>query len=76
MITANMTGNLGNHMWNYVICRIVAEKLGYDWGVHKIPSHDYYRGQNQMYFMNVDFGKEVKPIGKNSSDYTVREYTQ
>ena len=70
MITANMTCNLGNHMWNYVICRIVAEKLGYDWGVHKIPSHDYYRGQNQMYFMNVDFGKEVKPIGKNSSGLT------
>lgn len=66
MLTANLTGNLGNHMWNYVICRTVAEKLGYDWGIHKVPSHDYFNGQNQMYFMNVDFGEEVFPIGKNS----------
>ena len=38
MLTSTMTGNLGNHMWNYVLCRIVAEKLGYDWGVNPVPT--------------------------------------
>jgi len=65
MITANLTGNLGNHMWNYVIARIVAEKLGYEWGVPPYPIYDYHNGDNQMYFMNVDFGKPVKIIGKD-----------
>ena len=65
MITANLTGNLGNHMWNYVICRIVAEKLGFEWGVNPTPSHDYHSGQNQMYFMDIDFGKSIKVIGQN-----------
>jgi hypothetical protein len=37
--------------------RCVAEKLNYDWGVDKHPTHDYFNGMNQMYFMNVDFGK-------------------
>lgn len=66
MLTANLTGNLGNHMWNYVICRLVAEQLGYEWGVNPTPSHDYLHGQSQMYFMNIDYGKEVKIIGQNS----------
>lgn len=65
MITATLTGNFGNHMWNYCICRIVAEKLGYEWGVNPIPTHDYHNGMSQMYFMNVDYGKPVTVIGKN-----------
>lgn len=71
MITATMTGNLGNHMWNYVLCRIVAEKIGYEWGVNPVPTHDYHNGSNQMYFMNVDFGKEVEVIGKNEKGLNV-----
>lgn len=67
MITACLTGNLGNHMWNYAICRIVAEKKGYDWGICPTPSHDYYSGKSQMYFMNIDYGKEVKVIGTNTN---------
>lgn len=58
MITTNLTGNLGNHMWQYAVCRAVAEKLGYEWGINSSPTHDYHRGMNQMYFMNVDFGKQ------------------
>lgn len=57
MITTNLTGNLGNHMWQYAVCRTVAEKLGYEWGINPSPSHDYHNGMNQMYFMDVNFGK-------------------
>lgn len=64
MITTNLTGNLGNHMWQYAVCRTVAEKLGYEWGINSSPSHDYHKGMNQMYFMDVDFGKEVSGISK------------
>jgi hypothetical protein len=58
MITTNLTGNLGNHMWQYAVCRTVAQKLGYDWGINPSPTHDYHKGMNQMYFMDVDFGKQ------------------
>ena len=57
MITTNLTGNLGNHMWQYAACRSISEKLGYEWGINPSPSHDYHNGMNQMYFMDVDFGK-------------------
>jgi hypothetical protein len=62
MITTNLTGNLGNHMWQYAVCRAVAQKLGYEWGINPSPTHDYYNGMNQMYFMDVDFGKPVEGI--------------
>ena len=53
MITTNLTGNLGNHMWQYASCRAIAEKLGYEWGINSTPSHDYYKGMNQMYFIII-----------------------
>jgi hypothetical protein len=62
MITTNLTGNLGNHMWQYAVCRATAEKLGYEWGINPTPSHDYFNGQSQMTFMNVDYGKPVSGI--------------
>jgi len=62
MITTNLTGNLGNHMWQYAVCRTIAEEKGYDWGIDSSPSHDYHNGMSQMYFMNVDFGKPVEGI--------------
>ena len=62
MITTNLTGNLGNHMWQYAVCRTIAEKLKYEWGINPSPSHDYFNGQSQMTFMNVDFGKPVEGI--------------
>jgi hypothetical protein len=62
MITTNLTGNLGNHMWQYSVCRTVAEKLGYDWGIDPTPSNDYHQGNSQMTFMDVDFGKSVTGI--------------
>jgi hypothetical protein len=57
MITTNLTGNLGNHMWQYAVCRTIAEKKGYEWGINSTTSHDYFNGNSQMTFMNVDFGK-------------------
>jgi|694.fasta_scaffold01523_20 hypothetical protein len=65
MITTNLTGNFGNHMWYYTICRLVAEKNNYEWGVNPKPTHDYYNGMNQFYFLDVNFGKEVFVDGKN-----------
>jgi hypothetical protein len=62
MITTNLTGNLGNHMWQYAVCRTIAEKLGYEWGINPSPSHDYFGGKSQMDFMEVDFGKPVAGI--------------
>lgn len=65
MITTNLTGNFGNHMWYYCICRIVADKKNYKWGINPITTHDYHNGMNQMYFMDVDFGENLVNIGKN-----------
>lgn len=62
MITTNLTGNLGNHMWQYAVCRTIAEQLGYEWGINSSPSYDYHHGRNQMEFMNVDFGKPISNI--------------
>ena len=66
MIVSTLTGNLGNHLWNYSLCRIIAEKIGYEWGVNPIPTHDYHKGESQMYFMNIDYGNQVIVDGKNS----------
>ena len=65
MITTNLTGNFGNHMWYYTICRLVAEKLGYEWGINPVTTHDYFGGQSQLYFMDINYGKEVVVSGKN-----------
>ena len=69
MITTNLTGNLGNHMWQYAVCRAVAEKIGYEWGINPSPSHDYFNGQSQMTFMNVDFGKKPENITKEYHEH-------
>ena len=65
MITTNLTGNLGNHMWQYAVCRTVAEKLGYEWGIDPQTTNDYHQGNSQMTFMDVDFGKPVSGILNN-----------
>jgi hypothetical protein len=65
MISAGLTGNLGNQMMIYTIVRIVADKLGYEYGFNRVPSHDYYGGREQMYFLNIDYGKEHQaPYGQ------------
>lgn len=62
MITTNLTGNFGNHAFSLLTLKSVAKKLGYEYGVNPTPSHDYHNGMNQMYFMDVDFGKTPENI--------------
>lgn len=57
MITADFTGNLGNHLFQYAVTRTVAEHNNYEWGFNPTPSNDYYNGMEQMSFMNIDYGK-------------------
>lgn len=73
MITTNLTGNMGNHSWYYAICRIVADKLGYEWGINPNPTHDYFGGSSQFYFMDMDFGKSVKISGKTPGGLNMYE---
>jgi hypothetical protein len=58
MITTNLTGNFGNNVFQLVSTKTIALDLGYDWGVCPNPTHDYHNGSNQMYFLDVDFGKQ------------------
>ncbi len=58
MITANLCGNFGNNVASYLICRTIAEHKGFEWGVKPNPTHDDFNGMNQMYFMDVDFGRQ------------------
>jgi hypothetical protein len=62
MISTNLTGNFGNNISQLTVCRVIAEKLGYEWGVNPNPTHDYYNGRNQLDFMDVDFGKQPQGI--------------
>lgn len=57
MITSPITGNLGNHLFQYAITRAVAEENGYGWGFNPKPEFDYYHGVPQMDFMNIDYGE-------------------
>lgn len=58
MLTAPLTGNLGNNIMAYVITRIVADKLGYGFGFNRHPSYDYYGGMEQLSHLNLDYGHE------------------
>jgi hypothetical protein len=62
MLTTDITGNLGNHLWQYAVCRTIAEDVGLTWGINPIPYGDYHQGANQMDFMNIDFGLKVEGI--------------
>ena len=44
---------IGNQIWHYVVTRLIAERLGYKYG---IMGKDRWKGQA---FMPVDFGEEV-----------------
>ena len=58
MITIDLTGNIGDQILRYCICRTVAEENGYKWGINPITSHDYYNGREQMYFFSdINYGE-------------------
>tara|TARA_R110001592_G_scaffold317062_2_gene593733 strand:+ start:10818 stop:11705 length:888 start_codon:yes stop_codon:yes gene_type:complete len=62
MITTDLTGNIGNHLFQYALCRTIAEKRGFDWGVNPIPYGDYYSGQSQIDFLNIHYGSPIEGI--------------
>ena len=58
MITIDLTGNIGDQILRYCICRTVAGENGYKWGINPITSHDYYNGREQMYFFSdINYGE-------------------
>ena len=62
MIATDLTGNLGNHLFQYAICRTLAESNGFDYGINPIPYGDYFQGKSQIDFLNIDYGKPIEGI--------------
>lgn len=54
MISIELIGRLGNQMFQYAICRTIAEKNGYDYHIPREKSH----GQNLSDYFNLDMGQE------------------
>jgi hypothetical protein len=60
LLTIDLTGNISDHMIRYAICRTVAEKNGYQWGINPQTSHDYFGGKEQMYFFHdINYGLPI-----------------
>ena len=66
MLSIDLTGNISDHMIRYAICRSVAEKKGYQWGINSVASHDYFGGKEQMYFFeDINYGLSIDtPYGQ------------
>jgi hypothetical protein len=62
MITTDFTGNFGNHIFQYVTLRSVAEKKGFKWGYTNHIYGDYLGGRSQMDFLDLDYGEQVEGI--------------
>ena len=59
MITTWLTGNISDQLFRLAICRTVAEKNNYKYGVNKKTSHDYFGGIEQMtFFEDINYGEE------------------
>lgn len=67
MITSDFTGNLGNHLFQYVVTRAIAERKGYEWGFTNYIYGDYFSGKSQMDFLDIDYGKQ--PVVGIEIDY-------
>ena len=61
-VSIHTDAGLGNQIWRYVVCRVLADRLGYDYGV----SHPGWRGP----FLNIDWGKDIKLNVEQDSDFT------
>lgn len=59
-------------MWQLAVSKIIAQKLGYEWGINSSPSHDYFNGKSQMYFMDVDYGLPVKDIKNEFHEKSIK----
>lgn len=72
MITIDLIGRLGNQMFQYAVCRTVAEKKGYQF---HIPKANNNHGQNISNYFNLDMG--VSSCNTNrlfSEDHTVQKF--
>ena len=47
---------IGNQLWNIIVPRIVAEKMGYDWGIQKKPTTPF---KACAFMTSFDMGKPV-----------------
>jgi hypothetical protein len=71
MITTDFTGNFGNHLFQYVALRSIAQKKGYDWGFTKYIYGDYYNGNDQMDFLDLDYGISVDGISREYKEKVI-----
>ena len=65
-VSIHTDAGLGNQIWRYVVCRVLADRLGYDYGV----SHPGWRGP----FLNIDWGKEVTLNVEEDADFRLGEF--
>jgi hypothetical protein len=47
---------IGNQLWHIIVPRIVAEKMGYDWGIQKKPTTPF---KACAFMTSFDMGKPV-----------------
>ena len=64
-VSIHTDAGLGNQIWRYVACRVLADRLGYDYGV----SHPGWRGP----FLNIDWGKDIELNVEQDSDFNVTD---
>jgi hypothetical protein len=65
MISIQLSGRLGNQMFQYAVCRTVAEKKGYDFHISKdLNNH----GQNISNYFDLNMG-----VDSNITNYTYSE---
>lgn len=66
MLSTSLSGNLGDNLIRYAICRSVAEKNNYKYGINPIVNYDYYGGKEQMYFFkDINYGESNNtPFGE------------
>ena len=61
---------LGNQLFAYVTTRVIAHRLGYDFGIKGLQSAGDSRvNKKGFYFMNLDYGKEVPDNLKRYDEY-------
>lgn len=72
MITIDLIGRLGNQMFQYAVCRTVAEKSGYSF---YIPQDKNDHGQNVSNYFDVDMGVNVGNIQHRfGEDHTRQQF--
>ena len=73
MITIDLIGRLGNQLFQYAVCRTVAEKNGYQF---YIPKNKNDHGQNISDFFNLEMGiDDGLPMRYLfAEDHTIQKY--